>query len=61
MEHDAYVTRRRTLIEYLRMKVDQEDWHGAADACCDLRELDAEERGHQERPRWARGEGNGTP
>lgn len=40
-----YVSRRETLITYLRMKVDIEDWHGVADAANDLRELDAEERG----------------
>ena len=41
----TYVKHRDTLIEYLNMKVDQEDWHGVSDAACDLRELEAEERG----------------
>lgn len=32
---------REALLAYLRMKVEQEDWHGVADAACDLRELEA--------------------
>ena len=32
---------RATLILYLRMKTDEEDWHGVADAAMDLREHDA--------------------
>lgn len=36
---------RFALIAYLRAKVDIEDWHGVADAACDLREIDAEIRG----------------
>lgn len=33
--------RRRVLIEYLRMKADECDWHGVCDAANDLRELEA--------------------
>lgn len=40
--------KRRILIEYLRMKAESEDWHGVADAACDLRELDAAERARVE-------------
>ncbi len=36
---------RKRLKEYLQMKVEMEDWHGAADACNDLREVDAERAG----------------
>lgn len=36
---------RELLIEYLKLKVHEEDWHGVADAAMDLRELDAYERG----------------
>lgn len=43
-----YERHRRILIEYLRMKVEQQDWHGVADAANDLRELDAHYRGTQE-------------
>lgn len=32
---------RATLVAYLRVKVEQEDWHGVSDAANDLRELDA--------------------
>lgn len=28
-------------VEYLRMKVEERDWHGVADAAADLRELEA--------------------
>lgn len=33
---------RQVLINYLRMKVDQRDWHAVADAAMDLRELEAQ-------------------
>ena len=39
------MTDRELLIEYLKLKVHEEDWHGVADAAMDLRELDAYERG----------------
>lgn len=41
----TYKERREALVAYLRMKVEEEDWHGVADAAMDLRELDAEESG----------------
>lgn len=41
----SYETNRRTLIDYLLMKVEQEDWHGVSDAANDLREMDAVNRG----------------
>jgi len=31
---------REILIEYLKMKVFQMDWHGVADAAMDIRELE---------------------
>jgi hypothetical protein len=37
-----YTLGREALIAYLKHKVDIADWHGAADACCDLRVLEAE-------------------
>lgn len=43
-----YARIRQILIAYLRMKVEVEDWHGASDACNDLRELDAREQGKNE-------------
>lgn len=33
--------RRLILIAYLRMKVDESDWHGVSDAANDLRVLEA--------------------
>jgi hypothetical protein len=36
--------RRLIIIADLCSKVEAEDWHGAADACMDLRELDAQLR-----------------
>jgi len=38
---------REILIEYLLMKVEQEDWHGVADAANDLRELDSFLKGQE--------------
>ena len=29
-------------LAYLKMKVDERDWHGVSDAATDLRELEAE-------------------
>lgn len=37
---------RRTLINYLKMKADTEDWHAVADAAMDLRELDARDEAY---------------
>lgn len=36
---------RQTMVEYLRAKVTDEDWHGVADAAMDLREIEAELKG----------------
>ena len=41
----SYHERRRIMIEYLKMKIAEQDWHGVADAAMDLRDMDAEERG----------------
>lgn len=32
---------RESMITYLLLKVNSEDWHGVADAAMDLREIDA--------------------
>lgn len=32
--------RKKTMKEYLQMKVNEEDWHGVADAAMDLREIE---------------------
>lgn len=41
----TYEEHRAVLIEYLKAKVEQADWHGVSDAANDLRELEAEQRG----------------
>lgn len=35
--------KEQILIDYLLMKVDENDWHGVADAAMDLRGLEASE------------------
>ena len=39
---------KQVMIEYLKLKVLQEDWHGVADASMDLCEIEAKEEGIQE-------------
>lgn len=39
------LTDRELLIEYMQLKISEEDWHGVADAAMDLREMDAFQRG----------------
>jgi hypothetical protein len=34
------LSQRETLIDYLKMKIEVEDWHAVCDAGMDLRELD---------------------
>ena len=36
------IQRREILIAYLKMKMEEEDFHGVADAAMDLREIDAQ-------------------
>ena len=38
---DQLIARRVKLIEYMKMKIEEEDWHAVADASMDLREIDA--------------------
>ena len=33
--------KRRVLVDYLRMKLEDGDWHGVQDAASDLRDLEA--------------------
>lgn len=37
--------RKAVYLEYLKMKIDEEDWHGVADCAMDLREIEVEIRG----------------
>ena len=41
----ALQSERDQMIEYLRLKVDKQDWHGVQDAASDLRDIDAEIEG----------------
>lgn len=34
-------TQRVRMVDYLKLKLTQEDWHGVADAAMDIREIDA--------------------
>lgn len=34
--------RKNFMIEYLKVKVEEQDWHGVADAAMDLREIEIE-------------------
>lgn len=38
----ALQERKTSLITYLRMKIDANDFHGVADAAMDIREIDAQ-------------------
>ena len=38
--HD-YETQREIFLDYMQVKIVQEDWHGVADIAMDLRELEA--------------------
>lgn len=40
---------RRIYLEYMQMKIYQQDFHGVADAAMDLRELEQEEKHQQGR------------
>lgn len=40
-----YELSRQTLIDYLKVKVAEADWHGVSDAANDLRVLEAKEEG----------------
>lgn len=43
----TFEERRKTLIGYMRVKIEECDWHGVSDAANDLREIEAEERGRR--------------
>lgn len=39
----TYEQHHEALVQYLKAKVDQQDWHGVRDACVDLEILEARE------------------
>lgn len=41
-----YAERKAQMIQYLRLKLDEEDWHGVQDAASDLRDIDSELLGY---------------
>jgi hypothetical protein len=41
LKREALQAKIRTLEGYLKMKMEDRDWHGVADAACDLRVLEA--------------------
>lgn len=38
----SYEKQKQVLVEYLKMKVYREDWHGVSDAAMDIREIEKE-------------------
>lgn len=44
MSHTEYQHRRQILIDYLKVKVAESDWHGVSDAANDLRVMEAQQR-----------------
>lgn len=41
----SYEKSKKLLVDYIKLKLEEEDWHGASDACCDLRDLEWYHRG----------------
>lgn len=39
--YESAVKQKEILIQYLYVKIAQEDWHGVADAAMDIREMEA--------------------
>lgn len=40
----TYDEKVKTMLEYLKLKIEERDWHGVADCAMDLREYEAEQR-----------------
>ncbi len=36
--------KKQIMLDYLQLKIKDEDWHGAADCCMDLRDMQTEDR-----------------
>jgi len=36
---EILLRQKKSMVEYLLLKVEQEDWHGIADAAMDIREI----------------------
>ena len=46
----SFKERKNAYIQYMKMNIELEDWHGVSDAANDLRVLEAEYRGEN---KWA--------
>jgi hypothetical protein len=42
-KYAAYRRARQQMIDYLLLKVNEEDWHGASDAANDIRVMEAKQ------------------
>ena len=40
--------RKEVMIDYMRVKIQEEDWHGVSDAAMDIREMETEMRIREE-------------
>lgn len=40
--------KKKIMLEYLRLAIEEKDWHGIADAAMDLRDYENFEKGYQE-------------
>lgn len=45
---EKLLIRKQLMIEYLRLKLEEQDWHGVCDAANDLRELEVEIKCHKD-------------
>lgn len=61
MTSEKYQEQRTKLIEYMKMKIDQQDWHGVSDAANDLRDLDSEWKGRNDLQLELEGMANSCP
>jgi hypothetical protein len=43
-DYTKFDVQKRVLLEYLRVMIALEDWHGVADVAMDLRELEAKNK-----------------
>lgn len=39
---NSLIEKRKTMVAYLELKVEEQDWHGVQDAASDLRDIDTE-------------------
>jgi hypothetical protein len=44
-ELSALALRKEVMISYLKLKLEEQDWHGVQDAASDLRDIESERTG----------------